>query len=95
MKNNPCHAQNLISLRRAEGQIRGIQRMIDERKYCVDILIQINAVIGALSRIQDKVLEKHLRGCVKKAVMGKSLKEKETKIEEVFDLIRRFRKGYK
>ena len=44
----PNHGQNLIFLRRIEGQIRGIQRMIEERKYCVDILIQMRAVIKYL-----------------------------------------------
>ncbi len=96
MKNNyPCHKSNLVSLKRVEGQVRGVQRMIEEKKYCVDILIQVNAAIGALVRVQDKILEKHLRGCVAKAVMGKSSLEKEKKLEEVFGLISRFRKGYK
>jgi CsoR family transcriptional regulator, copper-sensing transcriptional repressor len=94
MKNKyPSHQDNLVSLRRIEGQIRGIQRMIEERKYCVDILIQVHAVISALARIEDKILEKHFEGCVTSAVNGRSRSEKQQKLKEIMLLIKRFRKA--
>lgn len=91
-KEYPSHEDNLIALKRIEGQVRGIQRMIEERKYCVDVLNQIHAVVAALSRIEDKILEKHFAHCVKKAVGGSSKKEKQQKLDEILALIRQFRK---
>jgi DNA-binding FrmR family transcriptional regulator len=92
MDRYPNHAENLVALRRIEGQIRGIQKMIQTRKYCVDILIQIRAVISALASVEDKILEKHFQGCVTKAALGKSLSEKQKKLKEILQLIRKFRK---
>ena len=88
----PDHSGNLVSLRRIEGQVRGIQRMIEEGKYCVDILNQIHAVISALARVEDKILGKHFEGCVAKAVNGKSAPDKQHKLEEILQLIHQFRK---
>ncbi|MFH1615246.1 MAG: metal-sensitive transcriptional regulator [Planctomycetota bacterium] len=93
MKKNPDHADNLVALRRIEGQVRGVQKMIEDRKYCIDILTQIQAVKGALGRIEEKILEKHFRHCVTDAVKGASEKEKEQKLDEILKLIHRTRKG--
>lgn len=83
----------MVALRRIEGQVRGVQRMIEERKYCIDILNQIYAVKGALSRIEEKILEKHFRNCVTEAVTGSSEKEKQQKMDEIFRLIHQTRRG--
>lgn len=93
MKKNPSHDDNLVALRRIEGQVRGVQAMIESRKYCVDILNQIYAIKGALSRVEEKILEKHLQNCVTKAVKGSSEKEKQQKLDEILNLIRQIRKG--
>jgi len=90
---NPSHVDNIVALRRIEGQVRGIQRMIEERKYCIDILNQIYAVKGALGRVEEKILEKHFRNCVTEAVTGSSEKEKQQKMDEIFKLIHQTRKG--
>jgi len=92
MKKYPSHSGNLVSLRRIEGQVRGVQRMIENGEYCVDILIQIRAVISALARIEDKILEKHFQMCLNKAVHGGSEREKNQKLAEILQLIRQFRK---
>lgn len=92
MKKNPSHRENLPALNKIEGQVRGIQRMIEEQQYCVDILTQIHAVIGALARLEDKILQTHFKHCVMNAVKGDSVKEKEKKMQEILDLIHRFRK---
>lgn len=92
MKKNPDHADNLVALRRIEGQVRGIQGMIENRKYCVDILTQIHAIKGALSRVEEKILEKHFRNCVTDAVKGTSEKEKQQKMAEILKLIHQARK---
>ena len=59
------HKANLLTrLKRIEGQVRGISRMVEEDKYCVDILIQIAAVKAALNKVGLVLLEDHTRGCV-------------------------------
>ena len=93
MKEHPDHADNLVALRRIEGQVRGVQRMIEERKYCIDILNQIYAIKGALGRVEEKILQKHLRNCVTEAVKGNSEKEKEQKLDEIVRLIQQTRRG--
>jgi DNA-binding FrmR family transcriptional regulator len=93
MGTNPSHVDNLVALRRIEGQVRGVQRMIEERKYCIDILNQIYAVKGALGRVEEKILEKHFRNCVTEAVRGSSEKEKQRKMDEIFKLIHQTRRG--
>jgi len=92
MEKYPDHSENLVSLKRIEGQIRGIQKMIQEGKYCVDILIQIRAVIAALARVEDKILEKHFHGCVTNAAKGNSASDKQQKLKEIMLLIKKFRK---
>ena len=92
MKEYPSHAESTVALKRIEGQVRGIQKMIEERKYCVDILNQIHAVIRALASVEDKVLERHFSGCVSEAMRGRSSVERAKKLEEVLQLIRQFRK---
>ena len=91
MKKYPCHKKNLTSLKRIEGQVRGVQRMIEGGKYCVDILTQIRAIKGALTRVEYEVLNKHLDSCVTDAMKSKSLKEKQIKIDEVKKVIRKAR----
>ena len=93
MNENPAHGANLVALRRIEGQVRGVQRMIEDRKYCIDILNQIHAIKGALGRVEEKVLQKHFRNCVTEAVKGNSAEEKEQKLDEILKLIHQARKG--
>ena len=92
MSRYPDHGGNIVSLKRIEGQVRGIQKMIEGGKYCVDILVQINAAISALYLVEENVLERHFEGCVKGAVYGKSQIEKQKKLEEIMMLIKKFRK---
>ncbi|MFH1094302.1 MAG: metal-sensitive transcriptional regulator [Candidatus Omnitrophota bacterium] len=91
-KKYPSHTESIVALKRIEGQVRGIQKMIQERKYCVDILYQIHAVMRALASVEDKVLDRHLQGCVSEAVRGRSGVERAKKLEEILQLIRQFRK---
>lgn len=90
--NKTTHEEQLVYLKKIEGQIRGVARMIEDKRYCVDILTQIHSIKGALARVEEKVFEKHLEGCVCPAIESKSAKEKQQKIHEVLELISRFRK---
>jgi DNA-binding FrmR family transcriptional regulator len=74
-------------LNRIEGQVRGIGRMLDEERYCVDILTQVSAVRSALDAVALELLEHHLHGCVQQAVKsGKG----EPAIDEAMSVIRKF-----
>ncbi len=93
MKQNPDHKDNLVALRRIEGQVRGVQKMVEERKYCIDILNQIYAIKGALGRVEEIILAKHFQHCVTEAVKGTSEKEKKQKMDEILKLIHQTRRG--
>jgi DNA-binding FrmR family transcriptional regulator len=83
--------EDLITrLKRVEGQIRGIQRMIDEDKYCVDVLTQIAAAKAALTKVGMSILEEHTQGCVKNAV-AKDDGDEEI-IDELMEVIFKFTK---
>ena len=58
----------LMRLRRMEGQVRGVQKMIEEGRYCVDIVTQLQAISAAANRVSEQVLEGHIRGCVSDAI---------------------------
>jgi DNA-binding FrmR family transcriptional regulator len=90
---HPSHSKNLVALRRIEGQVRGLQKMIEEKRYCVDILTQISSVNAALLSVQDKILETHLGRCVQSALQGKSELDRNKKIIEIFGLLKKFRKN--
>ena len=86
MAANPDHSETLSALRRIEGQVRGVQRMVEEQKYCIDILNQIAAVKGALGTVEKRILERHFRHCVKDAMAGDSEADTAEKISEIMDL---------
>jgi CsoR family transcriptional regulator, copper-sensing transcriptional repressor len=92
MKQITTHQEQLDFLKKIEGQIRGIQKMIEGRRYCVDIITQLHSIIGALYRVENEVFRKHIDGCVISALKGRSEGEKQRKISEVVELISRFRK---
>ena len=73
-------------LRRLEGQVRGISRMVDDEEYCVDILQQIAALRAAVDALGLLILEDHVRGCVKSAV---EKGDADKYVEEVLDVVRR------
>jgi CsoR family transcriptional regulator, copper-sensing transcriptional repressor len=78
-------------LRRIEGQVRGLQRMVDEDAYCVDILTQVAAVQTALEQVAVNVLDAHVRGCVTDAVSDGGGQADE-KLDELMTAVRRFAK---
>ena len=91
MKKATTHNEQLPFLKKIEGQVAGVRRMIEEKRYCVDILTQIRSIIGALHRVEGEIFRKHLDGCVVGALKGKSEAEIQKKIDEVIKLIDRFR----
>ncbi|MCA9396162.1 MAG: metal-sensitive transcriptional regulator [Candidatus Omnitrophica bacterium] len=81
------HHDKIVALKRIEGQVRGVQKMIDEQRYCVDILNATSAVIGALKKVESRILKDHLNACARTAFEGKSEAEKEKKMQEIFRLL--------
>ena len=71
MTEHPDHNKQLASLKRIEGQIRGIINMINDGKYCVDILNQVKAAKSALVTVESKILKKHIESCVKSSLKNK------------------------
>ena len=87
MNKHPCHKEQLASIRRIEGQIRGIQKMIDEGQYCIDILNQIKAVKNSITTVEGKILKKHLNECIKESLTGKNSYDE--KVDEIVKLLKR------
>jgi len=81
----------LIRLRKIEGQVRGIQKMIQEDRYCVDILPQFASIKSALTKVELALLESHTRGCVVDAIRDGA--DGEEKIEELIQVLRASMKG--
>lgn len=80
----------LARLSRAEGQLAAVRRMVESDEYCVDVLIQISAVRGALLRAADVLLTDHLHHCVAHAFEAGDEEARREKVDEVLDLFARF-----
>lgn len=85
MKNDDNKQKLTTRLKRIEGQVRGLQKMIDEDTYCIDVITQTSAIRGALKSVEDILLENHLSTCVVNQI--KSGKEKKA-VEEVLKVYR-------
>ena len=80
----------IVRLKKIEGQVAGIRKMIDAETYCVDVLHQFSAVQGALSKVTQKILNAHLHTCVLHTLNTDDQKEKEKKIKELVELFGKF-----
>jgi CsoR family transcriptional regulator, copper-sensing transcriptional repressor len=69
------------------GHLEGVKKMIEEDRYCVDIIHQNKGIISAIKKVNRMVLENHLHTCVRDAVMSKNKKEQEDKIRELLDIL--------
>ena len=77
-------------LHRIDGQVRGIERMVDEDRYCIDVLTQIAAVNTALESLAFRILDDHVNHCVAGAMASGDPVEAETKSKELLDAVHRF-----
>lgn len=87
---HPDHSGNIKKLNRVIGQLEGIKKMIDDRRYCPDILIQTRAAAAALKNVEVSIFESHLSHCVTDAMNSNSPAKASTKIEELVNIIKRF-----
>jgi DNA-binding FrmR family transcriptional regulator len=80
-------AGSLKRLSRIEGQIGGLQRMIEADRYCVDILVQIKAASAALKKVEAELLKDHVDHCIAAAIANDDISERKEKIAELVDLL--------
>ena len=76
-------------LSRIEGQVRGLSKMVDEDRYCIDIVTQIGAVRAALRRVEEEILKDHVGHCVEHAISSGNKAEQRKKIAELMDVVGR------
>jgi len=81
----------LNRLSRIEGQVRGVGRMIEEDRYCIDVLTQIQAARAALSRVETEMLKDHLGHCIESAIVAGDAAEQRQKASELIQLLERAR----
>ena len=82
-----CDKSSTINrLNRIEGQVRGVARMIEEERYCMDVLHQVQAIKAALSRVEDKILADHADSCVEEAIAAGDAEDQRRKFQELVDL---------
>ena len=74
-------------LNRIEGQVRGIGRMLEDERYCIDVLQQVQAIKSALAKVEDAILKDHAATCVDKAITSGNKVEQRKKFEELVELI--------
>ncbi len=73
-------------LKSVEGHVRGVQRMVEDGAYCIDVVNQIVAIQRALKKVSSKVLDGHLHSCVTSAIQGDDVKERERVLSELMDV---------
>ena len=83
---HPCHKDHLKSIHRIEGQVRGVEKMITNGEYCIDILNQIKAIKNSLISVEGKILKKHLQECIKESLLGDIFDDK---VDEIVKVLKR------
>ena len=80
------HDNALRRLKTVEGHVRGIQRMVEDEAYCIDVIRQIQAVQSALNKISTQILEEHLHTCLITAIRGEDEQERKRVLREITDV---------
>jgi len=83
----PSHENQIPRLNKIEGQVKGIRKMIEDQRYCIDILHQIKAVKSALKQVELNVLESHIHHCVRDTIEAKNPEDAQKKIEEIIKVV--------
>lgn len=79
----------LNRLRRIEGQVRGVARMVEEDRYCIDILTQTQALRAALTKVETELLRNHVDHCVRGAFTSGDTEDQQQKIQELVEVLQR------
>ena len=83
------YEDQIIRLRKIEGQVKGVQKMIRADRYCVDILTQIKSIKHALVRVEENILKRHIETCVRDAMRSGSQGDIDIKVTELMEVISR------
>ena len=86
---HPSHADQLGKLNRAIGQVEAVRRMIDDEKYCIDIITQLRAARSALKAVELGILKTHMASCLSKACCSDDV-QKDTQISEIITLLKKY-----
>ena len=84
---SPTKEQVLKRLSRIEGQVRGLSRMVEEDRYCIDVITQISAVRAALKRAEEEILKDHVAHCVEHAIRSGDAEDQRRKVAALMDVI--------
>ncbi|MDO9382564.1 MAG: metal-sensitive transcriptional regulator [Hyphomicrobiaceae bacterium] len=76
-------------LSKIEGQVRGIAKMVEDKRYCIDIITQIAAVQAALQRVEDAILKDHVSHCIEHAIASGNKADQRAKVAELMDVLTR------
>lgn len=87
----PRHTNCLSRLSRIEGQVRGIGRMIEEQRYCIEILTQLRSIKAALNKVETEVLKNHADHCIAQAVKSGNAEDQKKKFTELVELFERYK----
>ncbi len=90
-KLKPRHQDCLSRLSRIEGQVRGVAKMIEEERYCIDILTQLRAIRAALDKVETQVLKDHADHCIADAISSGNEDDQKKKFSELIDLFGRYK----
>ncbi|MCK4978852.1 MAG: metal-sensitive transcriptional regulator [Candidatus Delongbacteria bacterium] len=92
MLNAKQSEENINRLNKIEGQVRGIKKMIEDHRYCIDILTQTKAIRSAIVKVEEKILENHLNTCVRSSFKSNNERDIEDKIGEIIKIISNYMK---
>ena len=90
-KKGTCHSSQISRLNRIGGQVRGLSKMVEEGRYCIDIVTQIKAIRSALTAVEANVIEEHLNYCLVRAIDSKKKSETSEMLEEIKSLLKKTR----
>jgi len=86
------HKEEILRLKKIEGQVRGVQKMIQDGRYCIDILTQLSSIVGAIKSVEGNIMDRHLKGCVRQPFDKGNRNDRQKKIDEVITVLKKFRK---
>lgn len=86
---HPDHSKEINRIKRIQGQLEGVQRMIQENRYCPEILIQTKAIASAIRSLETTILERHLNHCVKSAISSKDEAKTQKQVDELLDIFKK------
>ena len=87
---SPCHTPDLPRVNRIAGQMNGVKKMIEEQRYCPEILTQLRAIRSAIKGLEANILERHLNHCIAESLNTNDPDNVKNKIEELKDLFKRY-----